>query len=155
MADGTLVKPVVLRDFEVKRQLSLTAMKISEVINRKFPYLAFLHGLSFMKIGIFIDFRFLSWMMLSFFYFFIIYFADEKLMDSQLKKEHERCRRDYMEASHIHHTCLKQLGLADRLPNIIIDEVNPGLSLEKQVCFILFIHEFMICKYEISVALIL
>ncbi|VDN58792.1 unnamed protein product [Dracunculus medinensis] len=107
VADGTLVKPVVPRDFEVKRQLSLTAMKISEVINRKFPYLAFLHGLSFMKI-------------------------DEKLMDSQLKKEHERCRRDYMEASHIHHTCLKQLGLADRLPNIIIDEVNPGLSLEKQ-----------------------
>lgn len=42
-----------------------------------------------------------------------------------------------MEASADYHTCLKQLGLADRLPATIYDDMSEqlkGLSAEIQVC---------------------
>lgn len=42
-----------------------------------------------------------------------------------------------MEASADYHTSLKQLGLADRLPSAIYDDMSEqlkGLSIETQVC---------------------
>lgn len=55
-----------------------------------------------------------------------------------MKCEHERTRQNYMEASADYHTCLKQVGLADRLPATIYDDMSQqlkGLSAEIQVCF--------------------
>lgn len=89
---------------------AVTAAKISEVIEKEFPYLGFLRALPLAII-------------------------DEDAMDAELEKEHEKTREGYMEASLAHHICLKQLALADRLPAKIYDDMTnfmQGLSLEKQ-----------------------
>ncbi|VDK45901.1 unnamed protein product [Anisakis simplex] len=88
----------------------LTASQINSAIKKDFPYLAFLRSVPFGNI-------------------------DEEGIDMELNEEHEKTRRSYMEACIEHHSCLKQLGLADRLPAKIYDDMTAflhGLSFEKQ-----------------------
>ncbi len=56
--------------------------------------------------------------------------------DSQADEERETRRVAYMKASHLHHRCLAALGLADRSPGKIYDDmahILTGLPVEKQV----------------------
>uniref|UniRef100_A0A915C9K1 Hamartin n=5 Tax=Parascaris univalens TaxID=6257 RepID=A0A915C9K1_PARUN len=103
-----LEAPITANKSRVKRPL--TATQIAEAIEKEFPYLTFLKTLPLGNI-------------------------DEESIDVELSDEHEKTRRNYMESSFEHHSCLKQLGLADRLPAKIYDDMSTfthGLSLEKQ-----------------------
>uniref|UniRef100_A0A171EBL7 Uncharacterized protein n=1 Tax=Ascaris lumbricoides TaxID=6252 RepID=A0A171EBL7_ASCLU len=103
-----LEAPITTSKSTVKRPL--TATQIAEAIEKEFPYLTFLKTLPLGNI-------------------------DEESIDVELSDEHEKTRRNYMESSFEHHSCLKQLGLADRLPAKIYDDMSAfihGLSLEKQ-----------------------
>ncbi|VDM38713.1 unnamed protein product [Toxocara canis] len=88
----------------------LTVAQIADAIEKDFPYLVFLKTLPLANI-------------------------DEESIDVELSEEHKRTRHGYIEASFEYHSCLKQLGLADRLPAKIYDDMSAfihGLSVEKQ-----------------------
>uniref|UniRef100_A0A8R1XU50 Hamartin n=1 Tax=Onchocerca volvulus TaxID=6282 RepID=A0A8R1XU50_ONCVO len=95
----------------IARNTELCVEDIEELIAQKCPYLPFLQALPFSLI-------------------------DEENLNEELKCEHERTRQNYIEASADYHTCLKQLGLADRLPATIYDDISEqlkGLSAETQI----------------------
>ncbi|CAG9537894.1 unnamed protein product [Cercopithifilaria johnstoni] len=99
------------RQFMIARNSELSIEDIEELIAQKCPYLPFLQALPFSLI-------------------------DEENLNDELKYEHERTRQNYMEASADCHTHLKQLGLADRLPTTIYDDLSQqlkGLSAEAQI----------------------
>ncbi|KAL3990839.1 Hamartin family protein [Acanthocheilonema viteae] len=99
------------RQFMVARNMEFSVEDIEELIAQKYPYLPFLQTLPFSLI-------------------------DEENLNEELKCEHERTRQNYIEASADYHTCLKQLGLADRLPATIYDDMFQqlkGLSAETQI----------------------
>ncbi|EJD75893.1 hypothetical protein, variant [Loa loa] len=99
------------KQFMTARSREFSTEDIEELIAQKCPYLPFLQALLFSLI-------------------------DEENLNEELKCEHERTRQNYMEASADYHTCLKQLGLADRLPAIIYDDISEqlkGLSAEIQI----------------------
>ncbi|VDO90654.1 unnamed protein product [Heligmosomoides polygyrus] len=57
-------------------------------------------------------------------------------IEANLQCDHERRRTAYMERSKSFHQCLKELGLADRLPGRIYDDmthITDGLPMERQV----------------------
>uniref|UniRef100_A0A0K0D2E2 Hamartin n=1 Tax=Angiostrongylus cantonensis TaxID=6313 RepID=A0A0K0D2E2_ANGCA len=57
-------------------------------------------------------------------------------IEAYLENEHELRRTSYMERSRDFHHCLKELGIADRLPGRIYDDmtrITEGLPMEKQV----------------------
>ncbi|KJH48989.1 hypothetical protein DICVIV_04888 [Dictyocaulus viviparus] len=57
-------------------------------------------------------------------------------IEANLESGHELRRATYMEKSRDFHQCLKELGLADRLPGRIYDDmshITEGLPMEKQV----------------------
>ncbi|MFH4977564.1 hypothetical protein AB6A40_004273 [Gnathostoma spinigerum] len=90
--------------------VTMTDADLSEFIEKQFPYLIFLKTLPLMDV-------------------------DDNLLERELKAEHDRSFKRYMEASCEHHSLLKQLGLADRLPSKIYDDMSTilhGLSTEKQ-----------------------
>nr|CRZ23501.1 Bm9251 [Brugia malayi] len=99
------------RQLMTTRNTELSVEDIEELIAQKCPYLPFLQALPFSLI-------------------------DEESLNEELKCEHERTYQNYIEASADYHTCLKQLGLADRLPAIIYDDMSEqlkGLSTETQI----------------------
>ncbi|VDK85489.1 unnamed protein product [Litomosoides sigmodontis] len=99
------------RQFMTARNTNLSVEEIEELIAQKCPYLPFLQALPFSLI-------------------------DEENLNEELKCEHERTRQSYMEASADYHTHLKELGLADRLPATIYDDMSQqleGLSAETQI----------------------
>ncbi|VDL71868.1 unnamed protein product [Nippostrongylus brasiliensis] len=56
-------------------------------------------------------------------------------IEANLENEHEKRRVTYMEKSRNFHECLKEFGLADRLPGRIYDDmthITNGLPMEKQ-----------------------
>ncbi|KAE9414962.1 hypothetical protein Angca_003601 [Angiostrongylus cantonensis] len=56
-------------------------------------------------------------------------------IEAYLENEHELRRTSYMERSRDFHHCLKELGIADRLPGRIYDDmtrITEGLPMEKQ-----------------------
>lgn len=56
-------------------------------------------------------------------------------IEANLQCDHERRRTAYMERSKSFHQCLKELGLADRLPGRIYDDmthITDGLPMERQ-----------------------
>uniref|UniRef100_A0A1I8EWQ4 Hamartin n=1 Tax=Wuchereria bancrofti TaxID=6293 RepID=A0A1I8EWQ4_WUCBA len=99
------------RQLMTTRNTELSVEDIEELIAQKCPYLPFLQALPFSLI-------------------------DEENLNEELKCEHERTYQNYIEASADYHTCLKQLGLADRLPAIIYDDMSEqlkGLPAETQI----------------------
>uniref|UniRef100_A0A0R3RW98 Hamartin n=1 Tax=Elaeophora elaphi TaxID=1147741 RepID=A0A0R3RW98_9BILA len=99
------------RQFVTARNTELSVEDIEELIAQKCPYLPFLQALPFSLV-------------------------DEENLNEELKCEHDRTRQNYMEASADYHTCLKQLGLADRLPATIYDDMSEqlkDLSVETQI----------------------
>uniref|UniRef100_A0A914BY14 Hamartin n=1 Tax=Acrobeloides nanus TaxID=290746 RepID=A0A914BY14_9BILA len=59
----------------------------------------------------------------------------EQTLLAKLSRKTEQSRRGYMKASEEHHSCLKELGLADRLPGRIYDDMEHilnKLSADKQ-----------------------
>lgn len=63
--------------------------------------------------------------------------SDHTKVKQRVRKT-EQCRKKYMKTSAKHHMDLKSLGLANRVPGKMYDDMArmlEGLSLEKQVFF--------------------
>lgn len=89
-------------------------------------------------------------MIFQFSYFLSCLFLDEESLNMELKCEHERTRQNYIEACADYHTCLKQLGIVDRLPAKIYDDMSEqlnGLPLENQVCCY-SLSQYLKCEME-------
>ncbi|VDD90582.1 unnamed protein product [Enterobius vermicularis] len=114
---------ILVIDEAKKRSVPVTlpTSTLASLIEKEFPYLAFLRTLLLPDAGAFCIRLFLI--------------EHEGAIDSDLKKEQERTRELYMEASLEHHKILKRMCLADRLPAKIYDDMSnliQGLPLEKQ-----------------------